>query len=66
MTKDEAIILYGSQDALAKAIGVTQATVSGWGEYPPLPRQIDIEVATGGKLRAELTDEQRRILGVAA
>lgn len=66
MTKDEAITFYGSQDALAKAIGVKQPTVSGWGEYPPIPRQIDIEVATGGRLKAELTDEERRILGEAA
>lgn len=62
MTTEEAITFYGSQDALAKAIGVKQPTVSGWGENPPLPRQIDIEVATGGKLKADLTEEQRRVL----
>lgn len=66
MTKDEAITFYGSQDALARAIGVKQPTVSGWGEYPPLDRQIDIEVATGGRLKADLTEEQRRVLGAAA
>lgn len=66
MTKAEAVKEFGSQDALAKAIGVTQPTVAGWGEYPPLPRQIDIEMATAGKLRADLTDEQRRVLGAAA
>lgn len=62
MTKEEAITFYGSQEALARAIKVKQPTVAGWGEYPPLTRQIDIEVATDGKLKAELTGEQRRIL----
>lgn len=62
MRTQEAVDHYGSQVALAEAIGVKQPTVAGWGEYPPLPRQIDIEVATAGKLKAELSDAARRVL----
>jgi DNA-binding transcriptional regulator YdaS (Cro superfamily) len=62
MTKEEAITFYGSQEALAQAIGVKQPSVAGWGDEPPLQRQLDIELATGGKLRANLSDEMRAVL----
>jgi DNA-binding transcriptional regulator YdaS (Cro superfamily) len=42
---------YGTQVALAKALGITQPTVSEWGEYPPALHQLRIEAITG--LRAE-------------
>lgn len=43
--------LYGTQTALAEALGIKQPTVSEWGEYPPALYQIRIEALTG--LRAE-------------
>ena len=54
MTKDQAIkALGGTQDALAKALNMTQGSVSLWGEYPPAIRQIQIEKLTKGRLKAE-------------
>lgn len=54
MTKDEAIKeLGGTQEALAKLLGIQQGSVSLWGAYPPPLRQLQIEALTGGKLRAE-------------
>lgn len=54
MTKDEAIkALGGTQAAMAEKLGMTQGSVSLWGEYPPAFRQIQIERLTGGQLKAE-------------
>lgn len=63
MTKQEAIDFFGSQAALGRAIGRTQSTISELRD--PLHRdvQIDIELATNGKLRADLAPEVRRVLG---
>jgi DNA-binding transcriptional regulator YdaS (Cro superfamily) len=55
MSPDAAIQHFGSQTALAKAVGVVQPTVSGWrtdGKIPE-PRQFQIEVLTHGKLKAD-------------
>lgn len=52
LTKD-AIEHFGSQKALADAIGITQPSVAEWGEYPPPLRQIQIQVASGGDLQPE-------------
>jgi DNA-binding transcriptional regulator YdaS (Cro superfamily) len=53
MRTEEAIRFYSSQSALARALGITQASVAGWGEYPPGGRQLQIEKVTKGKLKAE-------------
>lgn len=53
MTKDQAIKHFGTQVKLAAAIGCKQHTVSGWGEFPPDTRQLQIERASGGALKAE-------------
>jgi len=51
MTKDQAVeALGGTQQALAKALGITQGSVSLWGDYPPPLRQLQIEALTGGTL----------------
>ncbi len=60
MTKDEAINRFGSQVALAKALGMSQSTISTWGEYPPPLRQLQIEKITGSKLKAERNVFERR------
>ena len=60
MSPDEAIQHFGGQSGLAKAVGVTQPTVSGWktsGKIPE-PRQFHIEVVTKGKLRADRLSAQ--------
>lgn len=53
MTKQDAVSFYGSQRSLAEALGITQPTVAEWGEYPPPLRQIQLEMLTRKKLRAE-------------
>lgn len=53
MTKDEAIKFFGTQEKLAKALGIAQPSVATWGEHPPALRQLQIERLTWGKLRAE-------------
>jgi len=52
MTKDEAIRYFGTQTKLAKALGVSQSTVSEWVDLPE-GRQYQLEIATGGVLKAE-------------
>lgn len=52
MTKDEAINYYGSQVALASALHIAQASVSGWKSVPHI-RQLQLERLTGGKLKAD-------------
>jgi DNA-binding transcriptional regulator YdaS (Cro superfamily) len=53
MTKADAVAHYGSQQALALALGITRVAVSLWGEYPPPRRQMQLERLTFGVLRAE-------------
>ena len=53
MTKDDAIKHFGTQSKLAEALGITQGSVAGWGDVPPLPRQYQIQVLTRGKLKAD-------------
>ena len=54
MNKKDAITYFGTQAKLGAALGLTQHTVSGWGEYPPPLRQLQIEKASRGALKAEL------------
>lgn len=63
MRKQEAIEFYGSQTALARAIGIAQASVAGWGEYPPDARQLQLQRITKGKLKAERGCRER-LLGL--
>lgn len=53
MTTDEAVKHYGSQTKLATALDIKQGSVSGWGEFPPPLRQLQLQQITKGKLRAE-------------
>lgn len=53
MRTSEAIEFFGSQAELARALGIKQPSVAGWGEYPPALRQVQIEMVTQKKLSAE-------------
>jgi hypothetical protein len=54
MKKTDAINHFGTQVALAAALGVDQSTISkSWGEFPPPLRQLQIEALTGGALKAD-------------
>jgi len=44
---------FKTLSAMAKAAGVKPHTAFAWGEYPPYQRQCMLEMATGGKLKAE-------------
>lgn len=53
MKTSEVLEHYGSQTAVAEALGIRQPSVANWDEFPPAKRQLQIQIATGGKLRAE-------------
>lgn len=50
-TKDAAAY-FGSQIRLAKALFITKQAVSGWGGVVPLGRAYQIEILTGGQIKA--------------
>jgi len=52
MDRESAIKHYGTARALARALGVSEGAVSQWKAVPRL-RQYQLEVMTGGALRAE-------------
>ena len=49
--------LFGTQNALAVALGIRQPTVAGWGEYPPALYQLRIEAMTGLKAEKDAAGE---------
>jgi DNA-binding transcriptional regulator YdaS (Cro superfamily) len=52
MTKNEAVIYFGSQAALGRALGIGKASVNQWSKIP-IDRQCQIEIVTGGALKAD-------------
>lgn len=52
MTTSHAVKYFGSKAALAKALGINKGAVSQWGETIPQGRAYQIEVLTGGQLKA--------------
>ncbi len=61
MTTDQAIKHFGTQVQLAQVLGITQSSISTWGKYPPALRQLQIEAATRGALRAERALDKYRV-----
>lgn len=59
MQKSDAVSHFGSQRKLAEALGIRQASVSGWGELVPLGRAFLIERITNGKLKVDVHRYQR-------
>ena len=53
MRKTEAVDHFGSQRALAAALGITEQAVSLWDELVPEGRAYQLESITGGKLRVD-------------
>ena len=61
MTKDQAIKWAGTQAKLGAALGVSQGTVAGWGDFPPALRQLQLEALSGGALIAESECDKYRV-----
>lgn len=62
MLKHDVITHFGGVTATAKALGISHAAVVKWGETIPQGRAYQIEVVTGGALKADPapTSGQRR------
>jgi len=60
MTTEQAKAYYGGVRELALALGIWPHNISRWGEYPPLARQYELEIKTGGALKAEDAGEQKQ------
>jgi transcriptional repressor of cell division inhibition gene dicB len=61
MTIDDAVNHFGSNDALAKKLGITTAAISMWrarGGAIPLGVQYRIQVLTKGRLKADQPSSQ--------
>jgi hypothetical protein len=54
MTLNEAVSYFGSLHKLARALGLNTQSVKTWKEQIPILRQYQIELATDGKLKADL------------
>lgn len=52
MKTADAIRHFGTQAALARALGVSKQAVAQWGEVVPDGRAYQLQVITGGKLKA--------------
>jgi len=53
MTTKQAIEHYGGIKQLAAELGIWAHVIYRWGDHPPKARQYELEVKTGGKLKAE-------------
>jgi hypothetical protein len=53
MTTDECIAHFGGKPKLAQALGVRLPSLYDWGHYPPPLRQLQLQILTRGKLKAE-------------
>lgn len=52
MTKDQVISHFGGVNAAARALGLSQPSVTNWRDPLPVLRQLEIETLTRGALRA--------------
>ena len=55
----------GSPTKVAEALGISQASVSLWGEIVPPLRQLQLEKVTGGALKASANVFSRKRRAVA-
>lgn len=52
MKTKEAIEFFGGIKQLAETLNIWPHVIYRWGDNPPMARQYEIEVKTGGKLKA--------------
>ena len=55
MKKDDVVSYFGSVGNVAKALGISHASVSGWGEVIPKGRAVEIQALTAEKLKVDPT-----------
>ena len=58
MTTDEAVKFWGGQTRLANALGITRDAVHKWKQYPPIDKQFQIMVLSGGRLSVTYINEK--------
>lgn len=65
MKRHQVIEAFGSQAEAARALGLSPSTIQDW-EGPGVPdgRQYQIEIATRGRLKADLPADRRALLKV--
>ncbi|AYL76007.1 Cro/CI family transcriptional regulator [Citrobacter freundii complex sp. 2024EL-00238] len=51
MKKDDVISYFGSVGNVAKALGISHASVSGWGDVIPKGRAFEIQALTDEELK---------------
>lgn len=63
MTYDQLEAFYLTQTGIANALQVSRQRVNGWKNRKtvPLDMQIQAEIASGRRLRADIPDQIRRI-----
>ena len=62
MTYTELIKHFGSQQAIATAVGLAQPQVSRWKhDGIPVARQCQLQLITGGKLVADRLQDEKRV-----
>lgn len=54
MRKSDVVKHFGTQQAVANALGITNGAVWQWREELPTDRQAQLELITGGALKASL------------
>lgn len=68
MNKSDVLSYFGGVAATAKALGISHVAVSKWGDTIPQGRAYQIEVLTGGALKADpaaTSGQQRQYQRVA-
>lgn len=53
MNKDDVISYFGGVSNLARLLGISHASVSGWGCVIPKGRAFEIQTITGGSLKVD-------------
>lgn len=61
MKKADVLSHFGGVTKTADALGITKATVSCWGVTIPRGRAYQIEVMTGGQLKADVTAQTGQV-----
>jgi hypothetical protein len=53
MRTTEAVSWAGGVRRLAERLGVSVQAIYAWGDHPPILRQYELEIISGGQLKAE-------------